>query len=69
MTRRVLFRPEAEAELAEAVAWYDSRARGLGTDFLRALEAVIALVARNPKAYPEVFGKLGGQCCGDFLTA
>ena len=33
---RVVFRPEARAELLEARAWYDSRAAGLGLEFARA---------------------------------
>jgi plasmid stabilization system protein ParE len=54
----VLFRPEAEAELAEAVEWYEARGRGLGSEFLRALDAVLASVLRNPMAYPVVFGRV-----------
>ncbi len=56
MTYRVLLRPEAEAELAEAVAWYEDRGLGLGAEFLRALEAVISAVRRHPTMYPVVFG-------------
>lgn len=55
MTRRVLFRPEAEAELIESVAWYESRAQGLGAEFIRALEATVASVERHPTMYPIVF--------------
>ena len=50
----IAFRPEAEAELAEAVDWYEARGRGLGAEFLRALDAVLAFVQRNPHAYPIV---------------
>lgn len=42
MTRRLIFRPEAETELTEAVDWYEARSLGLGAEFLRALDAVIA---------------------------
>lgn len=58
MTRRVLFRPEAETEVAEAVEWYESRGRGLGAEFLRALDAVIAHVQRYPTHYSLVFGNV-----------
>ena len=50
----IAFRPEAEAELAEAVDWYEARGRGLGAEFLRALDGVLASVQRNPHASPIV---------------
>jgi plasmid stabilization system protein ParE len=56
VTRRVVFRPEAEAELAEAVDWYEARGRGLGTEFLRAVEAAIATLQRHPTLFPIAFG-------------
>jgi plasmid stabilization system protein ParE len=55
MTRRILFRPEAEAELIEAADWYESRGRGLGAEFLRAFDAAISFIERHPLAYPVVF--------------
>jgi plasmid stabilization system protein ParE len=54
MTRRLTLRPEAESELSEAVDWYEARGKGLGTEFLRAVEAAIANIERNPLAYPVV---------------
>ncbi len=56
MTRRIVFRPEAETELTEAVDWYEARSQGLGAEFLRALDAVLAQVQRHPTLYPIVFG-------------
>ena len=56
MTRRLVFRPEAESELAEALDWYETRGRGLGAEFLRALDAAIAVLQRHPTLYPVVFG-------------
>jgi plasmid stabilization system protein ParE len=56
VTHRILFRPEAEAELREAVDWYESRGKGLGAEFLRALDAAIAGIDRYPLASPLVFG-------------
>jgi plasmid stabilization system protein ParE len=55
MMRRIVFRPEAETDLAEAVDWYEIRGQGLGAEFLRALDAVIAHVQRHPTLYPIVF--------------
>ncbi len=56
MTRRVLFRREAEAELIEAAEWYEARGPGLGSEFLRALDATIAGIERYPLANAVVFG-------------
>jgi len=58
MSSTVRFRPEAMAELFEAVDWYESRALGLGTEFLRSLDASLAAIQRRPLAYPIVFGRL-----------
>ena len=48
---RILFRPEARAEVLEAQAWYESRAAGLGLEFARALEAAVATASRNPNGH------------------
>ena len=32
MTRQLIVRPEAEADIADAALWYDGRERGLGLD-------------------------------------
>lgn len=56
MKRSIRFRPEAEMELAEATDWYELRGKGLGGEFLRAIEAAIANVERNPLAYQIVDG-------------
>ena len=58
MTRQLILAPEAEAEIAEAASWYESRGRGLGPEFLRAVEAVLETVQRNPQQYQAVFRDL-----------
>jgi plasmid stabilization system protein ParE len=55
---RVLFRPEARAESIEARDWYESRAPGLGFEFVRMLEAALAAATRNPQAFAIVEGEL-----------
>ena len=54
VTHRIVFRADAEAELAEAIEWHETRGRGLGAALLRAIEATLANIQRNPFAYPEV---------------
>jgi toxin ParE1/3/4 len=56
MTRSVRFLPEAEAELFEAMDWYQARGRGLGDEFARAVEAAISAIERFPEIYPVVRG-------------
>jgi toxin ParE1/3/4 len=55
--RRLVFRPEAEAEIFAAAEWYEKRKLGLAAELLRALDAVIAAVERNPHQFPQVHGE------------
>jgi plasmid stabilization system protein ParE len=48
----VIFEPPAQAEIAEAFAWYEEKSYGLGGDFLRVIAAAAELLARNPEAFP-----------------
>ena len=57
MTYRLLVRPQAAAELAEAVDWHEQRSKGLGSEFLRSVDAAPAQIARNPLQYQVVMGQ------------
>ena len=48
MTRRLVFRPEADLEINEATEWYEARGRGLAVEFLRILDACIESIRRDP---------------------
>ena len=54
MSRRFVVRPEAEAELDEAAAWYSERSYGLGAEFVRVVDAAFSAIARSPFRFPEV---------------
>jgi plasmid stabilization system protein ParE len=54
--RRLVVRPRAEREAAAAFEWYEGQSAGLGTEFLRAVDAALAAIQRNPAAYPAVRG-------------
>lgn len=43
--------PEAEAELAEAAAWYDSHSENLRIRFLKEYRRVVALIMEFPEAW------------------
>jgi plasmid stabilization system protein ParE len=54
VSRRVGFRPQALQEVFAAAGWYEERSPGLSAEFLRALDAAVASVQRNPQQYPAV---------------
>ena len=54
----LIFRPEAEAEMLEAKAWYERRSPGLGLEFARAVESALLAAARQP----SLCRKAGGKC-------
>jgi toxin ParE1/3/4 len=55
MSRELIVRPEAEAELAQGFEWYESRLPGLGLDFIRAVDNLFNSILRNPLKYPVVY--------------
>ena len=57
MTRRLIFRPEADLEINEAAEWYEARGQGLAIEFLRVLDACIESIRRDPQLYPVVHGE------------
>lgn len=52
--RTIIFRPEAESEFAHAAQWYEENRRGLGSEFVRAVEAILEKLVRTPELFPEV---------------
>ncbi len=56
MTLPVVIQPAAEVDILEAALWYGSRAPGLGSEFLRSVEASIAAIRRAPETFPKVRG-------------
>jgi len=55
MSRELIVRPEAQAELTQAFKWYESRTAGLGLDFIRAVDSLFNSILRNPLMYPVVY--------------
>lgn len=54
MSRRLVIRPEAEAEMAEAFGWYEDCNPGLGDEFLLCLDAAFGAILRSPRQYPFI---------------
>ncbi len=55
MRYRLIIRPEAETELAEAYDWYERRVPGLGVDLLTAVDTAVDAILSNPLQYPAVY--------------
>lgn len=51
MSRRLIVRPEAEDDLAEAVGWYDEREPGLGAALVAEVGQALNRMAVNPLAF------------------
>lgn len=51
----VLLRDEAQIDVSQAARWYDRRVPGLGTDFIRNIDACLTLISRDPAMFPEVY--------------
>ena len=53
-----VFHPLAEQELVEAAQFYETRAAGLGSDFIREVEHTLAQIAANPEAGSVLTGTI-----------
>lgn len=51
---QITFLPLAEEELASAALWYEEQRKGLGSQFLTAVEASIEAVKRTPMLFAIV---------------
>lgn len=54
MIRKLIIEPEAEADMGEAFAWYENQRRGLGHEFLLAIEASFAAIRRRPESFKSI---------------
>ena len=54
MNRRLIIRPEAEADLTDAALWYDSRELGLGLELISEVHSAIARALKNPESFTRV---------------
>lgn len=55
MSLPLIITPEAEADLAEAKAWYNRQREGLGEEFVLCVEEALERIRRSPKGASEVF--------------
>jgi len=63
VSRRLVFHPYAQIELAEAIGWYEDRRVGLGAELLTATEAAFTAVVEAPHTWSLVrAGKEQRRC-------
>lgn len=55
---RLIYKPEAEFDLAEAYAWYEARREGLGSEFLEEVASCARDIECHPQMFPAVHGNL-----------
>ena len=54
MNRRLVVRPEAEADITDAAVWYDSRQPGLGLELISEVRSAIARALWRPESFTRV---------------
>ncbi|BFM40213.1 type II toxin-antitoxin system RelE/ParE family toxin [Synechocystis sp. LKSZ1] len=55
MTYKLIIRPDAELDIQEAFEWYEAQILGLGSEFVRAVDACLSSVGRNPLTYSVIY--------------
>ncbi len=56
--KAVRFNPEAEAEMIDAAAWYESQQADLGKRFLSSVQDAVNRIELKPQLYPVVEGEV-----------
>jgi toxin ParE1/3/4 len=52
MSRRLIVRPEAEADITDAAIWYESRDPGLGVELISEIQTAITRALKDPELFP-----------------
>jgi hypothetical protein len=68
VTRRVVFRPQAEDDALAVRTWYEARRDGLGREFGGAVDALVMRIADNHGRSNQRTVKLGARCRRNFRT-
>jgi plasmid stabilization system protein ParE len=54
MSHSLIIRPEAEQDIQDAFAWYETQSSQLGSEFVRAIDVSLSGIGRNPFAYAVI---------------
>jgi hypothetical protein len=66
VTPRLVFRPQAEAELLEARGRYESQRAGLGQTFPQTVDQALASIVADPLAHPAFMERPAVRWHADF---
>ena len=55
MTLQIYIRPEAEADLDDAAAWYQTQVMRLGYEFLDEIKKTLQIMADNPEIFQVIY--------------
>ncbi|WP_017293233.1 type II toxin-antitoxin system RelE/ParE family toxin [Geminocystis herdmanii] len=58
MTYKVKVSEDAQLDLDEAYQWYESQVNQLGSEFIRIVDNNLALIQKNPFAYPVIHNNI-----------
>lgn len=64
--KRVTFHPEVEAEIMEAVQYYEDHSPGLGGRLIDELERALGVISENPTAWPRIGKRVRRRCLWRF---
>lgn len=54
----LIIKPDAELDIQDAYQYYEERKIGLGSEFVRAVDACVSKIGRNPTACPVVHNQI-----------
>ncbi|MBE9146771.1 type II toxin-antitoxin system RelE/ParE family toxin [Planktothrix mougeotii] len=58
MTYKIKISEEAELDLNDAYQWYESQVKQLGSELIRVVDKNLALIQKNPLAYPIIYNNV-----------
>lgn len=58
MGHRLIIKPLAEIEIAEAIEWYETSKEGLGLEFIAQLDKCLERISENPEHFQKRYGEI-----------
>ena len=54
----LIIRPEAEEDIKGAFQFYEDCSKGLGSDFLLSIDAILSRIQRNPEIFQKTYKEI-----------
>lgn len=58
MTHKLIVKPLAEKEIAEALLWYEKQKKGLAIELLNEINSVFGIIISNPENFQERYKEI-----------